>query len=299
VQPFFSPDSQYVLFVDKPAPDAPAGVYGVALADPQAQPILVNETIGFRSPDRTIVATIEGNLVRFMDETNGRSWTMDTAGNWPRYSPDGNQILWTASDREGPYDRRQSDIWLADLDGGNPGLLVSTTGGGFAGWLPDSQHILLIDRDNPDEEERTLKIYNLTNDRATSLVREKRLRGLEISPNGSWIAYFLSFAEEPEMNGLWVVSSNGLTRQQVNVPGFGAYRWRDDSTLLYIPMRNSSTESMQLWTVDIATNQSTPLTDPAALSFSISNGDWEVSPDGRHLVFVNSIDQNIWLITLP
>jgi Tol biopolymer transport system component len=56
---------------------------------------------------------------------------------------------------------------------------------------------------------------------------------------------------------------------------------------------------MQLWAVDVSANQSQPLTDPTSLSFSISNGDWELSPDGQHIIFVNSADQNIWLITLP
>ena len=64
-------------------------------------------------------------------------------------------------------------------------------------------------------------------------------------------------------------------------------------------MLSPGQESMQLWAIEVATNQSRPLTDPASLSFSISNGDWEVSPDGRQVIFVNSADQNIWLITLP
>ncbi len=299
VQPFFSPDSRQILFLDKPDIQAPTGIYGVDVVNPQPEPVLVHEIVGFRSPDQTIVATIEGDLVRFVDEVNDKSWTVDTSGTWPRYSPDGSQILWTVTDREGPYDRRRSDIWLADLAGSNPRMIGSVVGGGFAGWLPDSQHILLINRDNLDEEERTLILHNLANDQQISLARERRLRGIEISPGGRWIAYFLTFSDEPEKDGLWVVSSDGQSQNKLDVPGFGAYRWRNDNTLLYIPMRISAEESMQLWAVDVSSNQRRPLSDPTSLIFSISNGDWEVSPDGQHIAFVNSVDQNIWLITLP
>lgn len=296
VQPFFSPNGRRALFIDKPAPDAPVGIYGVDLNDPQPTPELVEETVGFRSADRTIVATVEGQLIRFTNETTGQSWTVNTGGNWPRFAPDNSQILWEARDQEGPYDRRRSDIWLADLDGSNPRLLTSVVGGGFTGWLPDSRQILLIDRDNLDEEDRTLLLYDLANDRRTDLAREKRLRGIEVSPGGRWIAYFLTFADDPEKDGIWVVSTDGTRRIKLDIP-FGAYRWRSDRTLFYIPLRESPQESMQLWEVDVESSQSRPITNPDTLQFSISNGDWEVSPDGQYIIFVNSLDQNIWLIT--
>ena len=79
-QPAFSPDSSQILFIDKPAPNAPTGVYGVSLTGPLAPPTLVNETVGFRSPDQTIVATLAEDLVRLTDESSGQSWTLDTGG---------------------------------------------------------------------------------------------------------------------------------------------------------------------------------------------------------------------------
>ncbi|MCB0193661.1 MAG: hypothetical protein KDJ65_17060, partial [Anaerolineae bacterium] len=136
VQPFFSPDSQYVLFIDKPDTEAPVGVYGIDLSDPQATPALINDEIGFRSPDRTVVATMNGNLAQFVDETSGERWSIDTDGNWPSYSPDSQQILWEARDPEGPFDARQTDVWVADEKGDNPRLVTTVRGGGVVGWLP-------------------------------------------------------------------------------------------------------------------------------------------------------------------
>lgn len=299
VQPAFSASSQQVLFIDKPGPDALTGIYGVDITNPQSTPELVNQVIGFRNGEQTIVATLAGDLARFSNEATGESWTVNTGGNRPYFSPDSSQIIWVATDREGPYDRRQSDIWLADLNGGNARLVLSLYGGGLTGWFPDGERILLIGRDNPNDEKQTLFVYDLVNERRSNLFSHKRLRGGEISTGGSWIAFFLSFADDPAENGLWVISADGATQRQLEIPRFGAYAWRDDDTLLYIPMRLPDESSMQLWAIEAATGQLQPLTDPASLPFSISNGDWEVSPDGRQVIFVSSTDNNIWLITLP
>lgn len=259
----------------------------------------MSELIGFRNPDRSIVAAPEGNLIRFTRETTGESWTVDTGGNFPRFSPDSEQIIWTASDQEGPYDRRQTDIWLANLDGSQAELRLSLYGGGFAGWFPDGKRVLLIGRDDPAEEKVTMFVYDLNTGARTELYRQKRLRRVEISPQVGWIVFYITFADTPEENGIWLSSPDGTELRQLDVPGFGAYRWRDAETLLYIPLRSSADESMRLWSINAATGKSMPLTDPASLQFSIANGDWTVSPDGRHVVFVNSVDQNIWAITLP
>jgi Tol biopolymer transport system component len=299
VQPAFSPDNRQVLFIDQPEAGAPSGIYGVTLADPRPTPTLVDEVIGFRSDDRTIVAVPRGDLTYFTNETTGQSWTIDTNGNWPRISPDNQRVLWVATDTEGPYDQRQSDIWLADLDGANPRLLFSTYGGGFTGWFPDSQRLLFTGRNYPGDEQQILFMYDLETNRRTDLFSHKRLRGGELSPGGSWVSVFITFADDPQDNGLWLIRTDGSEQRRLELPHFGAYRWRDDETLLFIPMRAPAETSMQFWTIDAATGQWQPLTDPAALPFSLSNGDWDVSPDGRSVVFVNSADQNLWLISLP
>ncbi|RME97697.1 MAG: hypothetical protein D6768_19045, partial [Chloroflexi bacterium] len=301
VQPFFSPNGQQVLFIDKPTADAPAGIYGVDVTgSPATPPQLVEETIGFRSPDRNIVAQMDGDAARFTNETTGQTWDVNTGGNWPRYSPDSSRILWTAADREGPYDQRRADIHVAQLSGDNPRVVYFLYGGGFLGWLPDGERILLVGRDEPLSEQQTLLTYNLTTEQETRLVSHKRIRGIEMSPGGTWAAYFVDFADDnPDNRGLWVVSTDGQTRKKLNAPGFGAYRWQNDSTLLLIPLRDDPAKSMQLWAINVEDNRAVPLTDPAQTPFSISNGDWEVSPDGRTVVFVNSADQNIWLIELP
>ena len=300
VHPLFSPDPEQVLFIDKPAENLPAGIYGVDV-DQQVpdQSKLINETIGFRNQQRNIVATINDDVVQFIDEATGDSWELETGGNWPHFSPDSTQVLWTATDREGPYDRRQSDIWLANLDGSDPRRVISLYGGGFTAWFPDGERILLIGRDRPEDEDRMLISLNLTDGQRVDLASQKRIRNPKMSPDGGWIVYFVDFADEVEDRGVWAVSSDGMTRKKLNFPAFGAYNWRDDDTLLIIPMRDNPEESMQVWSLDVPDNVAVPLTDPASVKFVISNGDWTVSPNGDSIAFVNSDDKNIWLLTLP
>jgi len=299
-QPFFSADSHQVLFIDKPNEDAPTGIYGVEVAQPQPNPTLVSEMIGFYNHDRSLVATIEGaDLLRLTRVATGENWTMNTKGNWPKFSPDGKLVLWTARDEEGPYDQRAGDVWVANLDGSQARQLFTTYGGGFGDWLADSQRFLLVSKPKPNVIEVTLSVYDITKNSQIDLFTERQLRQVKLSTGGSWVVFYAMFAEDATRSGLWLLSTDGQSQRQLAVPHFGAYQWQDDDTLLYLPMRAAGETSMQLWAIDAATARLTPLTDPQQLPFVVANGDWKVSPDGRHVAFVNSADNNIWLIDLP
>ena len=67
--------------------------------------------------------------------------------------------------------------------------------------------------------------------------------------------------------------------------------------LLVVPFRPEAV-SHELWELDINAGEARRLTDPDATPFKIANGDWAVSPDGRHVAFLDSRDRNIWLLTL-
>ncbi len=306
MQPFFSPDSSLVLFIDKPAKDEPVGVYGVDVTEPDLsgegkyEVELIYETVGFRSPDHTVVAwpdVADGSKMRFTDEASGRSWLVDTNGEWPVFSVDGQQIYWNATDRRGPYDERRTDIWVANVDGSNSRRVMTVYGGGAEDWFPDGQHLLLVGRENKIGEEEALVVLSLADGSTLELAREERLRGGLVSPGGSWVVYLVTFSDDPERDGLWAVRADGTERHKLDF--FGPYRWRDDTHLIYIPTRESPEDSLVVWELDVESSHSRPLTDPQRLRFTINDGVWALSPDGKKLVFVSSEDKNLWLITLP
>ena len=58
VQPFWSPDSQQVRFIDRPAQDQQAGVWGVGIEDGAVT--LVTDRLGIYSPDFSLRAYLAG-----------------------------------------------------------------------------------------------------------------------------------------------------------------------------------------------------------------------------------------------
>jgi len=304
VQPFFSPDSSKVLFIDKPSAEAPVGVYGLDLPTFESpatnQPQLVYETIGFRSADHRLVAlpdVDDGRLMRFFDEATGQTWTVNTLGNWPIFSADGEQILWNATEQRGPYDERPTDVWLANVDGTEARRLLTIYGGSADGWFPDGERILLTGREARIGEEETMAVLSLSDGSTVELAREERLSSGSISPGGTWVVYLTTFTGEAERDGLWAVRADVSARQKL--PFFGPHRWLDDNQLIFIPTRSSPDEGFALWKMILESGQTVRLTDPEAIPLRIEGGDWELSPDGRHVVFVSAVDQNLWLITLP
>ncbi len=303
VQPFFSPDSDTVLVIDKPSEKARLGVYGLDLttfeSPAETPPQLIYETVGFRSPDHTVVAVPDPDddqLMRFNNEETGETWTVNTSGNWPIFSPDGQSILWNVIDRRGPYDERPTDIWVSKIDGSDARRLLTLYGGGANGWFPDSEHILLTARANQTSEDETMVILSLLDGSMFELARENRLRGGLISPGGTWVVYLTTFTGDAEKDGLWLVRFDGSERRKLSF--YGPHYWLDDNHLIFIPTRNSPNEGLALWRLEVETGKTIRLTDPATIPISIEGGDWILSPDGKKVVYVSAVDQNLWLIIL-
>ena len=132
----------------------------------------------------------------------------------------------------------------------------------------------------------------------TTLVTAERLSGVSVSKDGTWIAYYITFDADKSRNGIWVQRTDGSQRAQARrvgrVPVARRIAPAGDPNARVEP-----TKPFEVWEVDAATGKIRKLTDAAATPLQILNGDWRVSPDGRHIVYVNSVDRNLWLLTLP
>jgi Tol biopolymer transport system component len=170
-------------------------------------------------------------------------------------------------------------------------------GGGLVGWLPRGLKLMYLGRPSLDVRERILTVLDLTANVTTTLVSAERLSGMSVSKDGTWLAYYITFDADKSRNGMWVQRTDGSQRRKLDV--WGAYQWRDESHLLVIPMRQSSDTAFEVWEMEAASGRQHKLTDAATTPLQILNGDWRVSPDGRHIVYVNSADRNLWLMTLP
>ena len=296
VMPAWSPDSKQVLFIDKPAPEAEAGVYAVDLNAPEAAPQLVGP-VGIYSPNRSLVAYPDGARTIVEKLSTGERWIMPNNGQSVEFAPDSRRVAWETEAISGPYDERQTDIYIANYDGVDSGKIARVYGGGLVGWLPKGLNLVFLGRSSLDTRERTLTVLDLQANVAIDLVSAERISGVSISNGGAWLAYFISFNADAERNGIWVQRADGNAARRLDL--WGAYQWRDDEHLLVIPMRPSSDQGFEIWEITAATGEQRKLTDAAVTPLDILNGDWRVSPDGKSIVYVNSADRNLWLLELP
>lgn len=297
VMPSWSPDSKQVIFLDKPAPEAEAGEYAVeASATPGSQPQLIGR-VGIYSPDRSLVAYPDDVRTIVERLSTGERWIMPNNGQSIEFAPDNRHVAWESEAISGPYDQRQTDIFIANYDGTDAGKVARVYGGGLAGWLPRGLSLLFLGRPTLDTHARTLTALDLHSNVAVDLVTAERISGVSSSRDGSWVAYYISFDEDNQRNGIWVQRLDGSPARKLDL--WGAYQWRDDGHLLVIPTRASPDQPFELWEIEAATGAARLLTHADVTPLTILNGDWRVSPDGQSIVFVNSLDRNLWLLKLP
>jgi hypothetical protein len=292
--PMWSQDSQWVLFLDKPGEYYPAGLYGVPIAG--GERTVVHERVGVYSRSMTLVAYPEAGrtyVERWADDTR---WVIPSQGRIVEFSPSGRSVAWSVGSRSIRYpDVRQSTIWISDYEGENAHEVITVNGGYLIGWEEGEEGIYVTGRLGPSMPSGIWRVDVETG--AASLVMEaERPRSALLSPGGSYIAFYVALSSEPEANGLWIVPSDGSPGIKLDL--FGAYRWRYDDMLMVIPLEMEA-PGISLWQVDAASGEAVQLTYPQLTAISIANNDWQISPDGRRMVYLSAEDRNLWVLRLP
>ena len=302
-QIFWSADSRQILFIDKPTPGDPVGIWGVDVTKPTAEAELVTGRIASYTTDMAYLVDLDADtttIERVADPSTGQDgtrWVVPAGGRPISISPGRKLIAWQVSDENLPFDRRTTQVWVATLDGGGPRRITTLTRGSLGAWISDDT-LLVSERETIESQEQVLYALSVTGDRVTELARAERLRSGLLSPDGSWLVYSVTLNQDPTQNGLWLVRTDGTNHRRLDRRLFGSYRWRDSNRLLIVPLQPEA-EFHELWELDVETKEARPLTNAEATPFKIANGDWTVSPDGKHMAFVESRDDNIWLLTLP
>ena len=303
-QPFWSPDSQQVRFIDQPAADQPVGIWGVALTEPLAAPQFVTDRLEESTASPRYLIETGGDTTVIERRSDGERWTVPAGGRNVFISPDETRLAWAASNVDAPATQQVTALWLANLDGSNAQQIATLPRGGLSGWI-DNETLLVSRRDSQEAREQTLAAYSLSDGSLIELARAERLRGQVLSPSGGWLVYYVTFDPNPDRNGLWVVRTDGQQSIQLADELFGSYQWRpcaescyrDEDLLLIIPLQPDA-PLHRLVELAPASGDVRQLTDPAVTPFKIANGDWRISPDGRYVAFVESSDRNVWVLEL-
>jgi Tol biopolymer transport system component len=298
-RPFWSNDSQRVLYIDKPDAKAPTGIYGVDLAYPQA-PQLVTPRIALYTHGLSLAIDLKPGSTTLERVSDGQRWTVPAAGAQVSVSPNEKRIAWTQGQGTGTGtspEARVTRIQVANLDGSSEKTLATIRGGSISGWISDDA-LLIGSRGAPSTREQVLSTLSVLTGELKELVRAENLRGQSLSPDGIWLAFQVAPEPDASKNGVWLMRTDGSGKFRVPAEMFGPYQWRDAHRLLIVPFRPAA-ENHELWELDVTTRQTRRLIDPLVTAFKINDGDWVVSPDGRKVAFVSARDRNLWLLALP
>lgn len=303
-QPFWSPDSRQVRFIDKPAADQPVGIWGVAVDEPLTAPQFVSARLEESTASPRYLIETTDNTTVIERRSDGQRWTVPAGGRTVLISPDETRLAWAVTNVDAPLAQQVTALWLANLDGTNAQRIATLPRGGLSGWI-DNETLLISRRESQQAREQTLTALNLADGSSVELARAERLRGQLLSSSGGWVAYYITFDSDPARNGLWVTRTDGSASIQLDDALFGSYQWRpcpdrctpEEDRLVIIPL---VPDAPLHWLVEVnpATGEARQLTDPAFTPFKIANGDWRISPDGRYVAYVESSDRNIWVLAL-
>ncbi len=303
-QPFWSPDSQEVRFIDQPADDQPVGIWGVPVAESLAAPQFVTERLEESTASPRYLIETGGEVTVIERRSDGQRWTVPAGGRNVQISPDETRIAWAVTNSDAPSSDQVTALWLANLDGSEAQQIASLPRGGLNGWIDDDT-LLISSRDNQESREQVLSALSLTDGGRTELARAERLRGQVLSASGGWLVYYITFDPNPDKNGLWVVRTDGGQSIQLGDDLFGSYQWQpcaarclpEQDRLIIVPL---APDAPLHWLVELnpTSGEVRQLTDPAVTPFKVANGDWRISHDGRYLAYVESSDRNIYVIEL-
>ena len=300
VQPAWSPDGSQVWYLDRPSATSPSGLWGVSVEG--GEPVFITDRLGLYSPDRSLLAFPEGGQTIIERLATGERWVAPSDGRSIAFSPDAQHIAWSIASSTVNFDRRLVEVWVARVDGSEARQVAQLRGGGFSGWLPDGQHLLVSGRDEAQPaaggaQTQTIGVLSLADGSVRPLITSPNLRGASLSPGAGWLLYTVAFSGDPALDGLYVIPLAGGEPRRVE--GLGAVRWRSEGKLLIIPLEWGSRAGFHVEEIDVTTGAARALTDPAVTPLPIGGGDWALSPDGRRIAFVSALDRNIWVLELP
>jgi len=251
------------------------------------------------SPDGSVsVEPLGQGVVRVARHTDGSSWEVYTGGYLPAVSPDGSRLLWeevVGEDVPGTSTPAVR-LWISNLDGAQQRMVFQQSGG-WSQWL--DAHRLIIFKRPPFTAETQVYLLNIDDGLMTPelLGTYRFLTRVRVSPGGAYFAYLLPFQEDPSASGIYVQRTEiGSTPRKLDF--FGAYEWRDDRSL-YTLSFDGSQATHALGYLDVESGAPHRwLTDAATTPIRVANGEWSVSPDGAHILFVDPLDYGLYMLTV-
>lgn len=255
---------------------------------------LVNNGIApppLTSPDG--VYTVSGTTGGITLTGNGQTLNVAPLGAAPALSPDNSKLTWTVRAAV-PYPGNVhpfASVWVSNLDGSNRQQVASQRG--VSGQWLDSDRLLLITRGYGNAQ--TLAVYDTRDGSTLTLGTWFHLERLTVSPGGKYLMFDL-FWQGDSPGGVYALQTESGAQPEL-MPWFGGWRWRDSRSVFYLPL-DANTPYHTLAYYDLETGADRVLLSPETQPFTIMNGDWEISADGRRILFRNALDRTLWVLEM-
>ncbi|GAB4509963.1 MAG: hypothetical protein OHK0046_05910 [Anaerolineae bacterium] len=250
------------------------------------------------SPDGAYQIFNNVNEVIIQRTTNpDERYSIQTQGATPAVNPDNSKLTWTVRSRVALPGERQpnSTVYISDLNGGNLREVAAVPG--IAGSWLDAHRLLLT---VPSRGRlTTLSVYDTRDESITILGTWRNVRNISVAPGGERVLFYVTFPTEEDdyESGVYVIETVPEA-EAVLLPWFGSWRWRDAESVYYFPLEPENANQTLAY-YHIPTGENRVLAGPANdLYFTVMNGEWEVSPDGRRILFQNALDSNLWMMEI-
>jgi dipeptidyl aminopeptidase/acylaminoacyl peptidase len=113
----------------------------------------------------------------------------------PKLSPDGNKIVFTRTWNDRQEDKRQSELWIMDADGGRQRQL---TEGSDAQWSPSGDRIAFVREGKPKGNQ--VHVMWVETREVTQITHvDEKPSGLRWSPDGEWLSMRMVVPEKDDL----------------------------------------------------------------------------------------------------
>lgn len=202
-RPSFAADGRSLLFIDRPDPAAPTGIYEIGIDAPGSAPVLRTDEIAYYLGDLTYRLDLSPGRTSIMRLADGEAWDLPSGGRPVYESPELRQVAWTSAP-DVNFENRTATVWVAPFTGGPAREITRLPRGSLLGWL-DEAHLLVRGRDQLADEDDILWVLRVADGRRTEVTRGARLRETRLSPDRRRLAWLVTQREDPADNGLFTI----------------------------------------------------------------------------------------------
>ncbi len=278
-------------------PDAgPAGTWAVDATTGRARH--VDGRWGDFSPSRRYILIADHALGRTTvhDRQADTSWVLWPTGGRLVPSPDETEVAfgnrWQGID---PPWMRPADLYRMDIEGSER-VRLGTTIGSPLGWRSNGR-LLVVGRDTLDDP-AVLREFDRDGATTAEWVLGQRLRGLQLSPTGRYLAYADVLGPEGP-GGQFILNVD--TGHRAPLYGPASLRWLpDESGALVIPGRRLRGSPFRVWRLrapELTIDQ--PLTDPDVQRIDMEWFDWRISPAGGAFAYRSAHKLDLRVVRWP